>query len=153
VALFSRSVGKDTVSRIWRKVKSDWEVWNARSPAEEADRAPDPATTAADQLRAQWMRLPAVRFGSQQPRRADPANISAVTCRFFAPAPSFHVLCEVALSLQNRDRPAMYRAVCGSFVSAAITGQGFRNAVARLSACSVALCNTAAGQLKPRPVP
>jgi transposase-like protein len=28
-------VGKDTVSRVWRKVKSDWEAWNARSLAEE----------------------------------------------------------------------------------------------------------------------
>jgi transposase-like protein len=27
--------GKDTVSRVWRKVKSDWDAWNARSLAEE----------------------------------------------------------------------------------------------------------------------
>ena len=33
--LFSGAVGKDTVSRVWRKVKSDWEVWNARSLAAE----------------------------------------------------------------------------------------------------------------------
>jgi hypothetical protein len=29
------AVGKDTVSRVWRKVKADWEAWNARSLAEE----------------------------------------------------------------------------------------------------------------------
>ena len=34
-ALFGGAVGKDTVSRVWRKVKSDWEAWNARSLAEE----------------------------------------------------------------------------------------------------------------------
>ncbi len=34
-ALFAGAVGKDTVSRVWRKVKSDWETWNARSLAEE----------------------------------------------------------------------------------------------------------------------
>ena len=28
-------VGKDTVSRTWRKVKSDWDAWNVRSLAEE----------------------------------------------------------------------------------------------------------------------
>jgi putative transposase len=28
-------VGKDTVSRVWRKVKSDWDAWNARSLADE----------------------------------------------------------------------------------------------------------------------
>jgi transposase-like protein len=33
--LFAGSVGKDTVSRVWRKVKSDWDSWNARSLAEE----------------------------------------------------------------------------------------------------------------------
>jgi len=27
---FAGAVGKDTVSRAWRKVKSDWDVWNAR---------------------------------------------------------------------------------------------------------------------------
>jgi putative transposase len=30
-ALFGGAVGKDVVSRVWRKVKSDWEAWNARS--------------------------------------------------------------------------------------------------------------------------
>ena len=35
-ALFGDAVGKDTVSRVWRKVKADWDVWNARSLAEEA---------------------------------------------------------------------------------------------------------------------
>jgi putative transposase len=34
-ALFGGAVSKDTVSRVWRKVKSDWEAWNARSLAEE----------------------------------------------------------------------------------------------------------------------
>jgi transposase-like protein len=28
-------VGKDTVSRVWRKVKSDWDAWNARALAAE----------------------------------------------------------------------------------------------------------------------
>lgn len=35
-ALFAGAVGKDTVSRVWRKVKSDWEAWNARPLAGEA---------------------------------------------------------------------------------------------------------------------
>src|SRR5215216_3349822 len=34
-ALFAGAVGKDTVSRVWRKVKCDWAAWNARSLAEE----------------------------------------------------------------------------------------------------------------------
>ena len=34
-ALFGGAVGKDTVSRVWRKVKSDWDAWNGRSLAEE----------------------------------------------------------------------------------------------------------------------
>jgi transposase-like protein len=34
-ALFGGAVGKDTVSRVWRKVKSDWDTWNTRSLAEE----------------------------------------------------------------------------------------------------------------------
>jgi hypothetical protein len=34
-ALFGEAVGKDTVSRVWRKVKSDWDAWNARSLADE----------------------------------------------------------------------------------------------------------------------
>ena len=34
-ALFGGAVGKDTVSRVWRKVKSDWDAWNTRSLAEE----------------------------------------------------------------------------------------------------------------------
>ncbi len=33
--LFGGAVGKDTVSRVWRKVKTDWDAWNARSLAEE----------------------------------------------------------------------------------------------------------------------
>ena len=34
-ALFGGAVGKDTVSRVWRKTKGDWDVWNARSLADE----------------------------------------------------------------------------------------------------------------------
>jgi putative transposase len=34
-ALFGSVVGKDIVSRTWRKVQSDWEAWNARSLATE----------------------------------------------------------------------------------------------------------------------
>ena len=33
--LFGGTVGKDTVSRTWRKVKSDWDAWNTRSLAGE----------------------------------------------------------------------------------------------------------------------
>ena len=35
-ALFGGAVGKDTVSRTWRKVKGDWDAWNTRPLAEEA---------------------------------------------------------------------------------------------------------------------
>jgi putative transposase len=34
-ALFGGAVGKDTVSRVWRRVKGDWDVWNARSLKDE----------------------------------------------------------------------------------------------------------------------
>src|SRR4051794_14363775 len=34
-ALFGGTVGKDTVSRTWRKVKGDWDAWNARSLADD----------------------------------------------------------------------------------------------------------------------
>src|SRR6202521_6176068 len=34
-ALFGGAVGKDTVSRVWRKVKGDWDAWNSRSLADE----------------------------------------------------------------------------------------------------------------------
>ena len=34
-AVFGGAVSKDTVSRVWRKVRSDWEAWNARSLAAE----------------------------------------------------------------------------------------------------------------------
>jgi putative transposase len=34
-ALFAEGVGKDVVSRVWRKVKGDWDAWNARSLAGE----------------------------------------------------------------------------------------------------------------------
>src|SRR5438552_5139173 len=33
-AVFGGAVSKDTVSRVWRKVKGDWDAWNARSLAE-----------------------------------------------------------------------------------------------------------------------
>ena len=34
-AVFAEGVGKDVVSRVWRKVRTDWDAWNARSLAEE----------------------------------------------------------------------------------------------------------------------
>ena len=34
-ALFGGAVGKDTVSRVWRKVKGDWDLWNGRSLKDE----------------------------------------------------------------------------------------------------------------------
>jgi transposase-like protein len=34
-AVFGGAVGKDIVSRVWRKVKADWEAWNVRSLADE----------------------------------------------------------------------------------------------------------------------
>jgi len=34
-ALFRGAVSKDIVSRVWRKIKSDWDAWNARSLAPE----------------------------------------------------------------------------------------------------------------------
>jgi len=34
-ALFGGAVGKDTVSRTWHKVKSDWDAWNGRPLADE----------------------------------------------------------------------------------------------------------------------
>jgi transposase-like protein len=34
-ALFGGAVSKDTVSRVWRKVKADWDNWNGRSLADE----------------------------------------------------------------------------------------------------------------------
>jgi putative transposase len=34
-AVFRSALGKDIVSRVWRKVKSDWDAWNARSLAHE----------------------------------------------------------------------------------------------------------------------
>src|SRR5271166_6194457 len=34
-ALFKGAVGKDVVSRSWRRVKADWEAWNRRSLADE----------------------------------------------------------------------------------------------------------------------
>jgi hypothetical protein len=34
-ALVGAAVGKDTGSRVWRKAKSDWVAWNARSLADE----------------------------------------------------------------------------------------------------------------------
>lgn len=34
-ALFGGAIGKDIVSRTWRKVKTDWDAWNARSVADE----------------------------------------------------------------------------------------------------------------------
>ena len=34
-ALFGGAIGKDVVSRTWRKVKTDWDAWNARSLTDE----------------------------------------------------------------------------------------------------------------------
>ena len=34
-ALFGGAVGKDTVSRVWRKVQTDWDAWNARPLTDE----------------------------------------------------------------------------------------------------------------------
>jgi transposase-like protein len=34
-SLFRGEVSKDTVSRVWRKIESDWQAWNARSLADE----------------------------------------------------------------------------------------------------------------------
>jgi transposase-like protein len=34
-ALFKGAIGKDVVSRVWRKVKTDWEAWARRDLAEE----------------------------------------------------------------------------------------------------------------------
>jgi transposase-like protein len=34
-ALFKGAIGKDTVSRVWRKVKTDWEAWSKRLLDEE----------------------------------------------------------------------------------------------------------------------
>ena len=34
-ALFGGAVSKDTVSRVWRKVQTDWQAWNQRSLADE----------------------------------------------------------------------------------------------------------------------
>ena len=34
-SLFTDGVGKDVVSRVWRKIKGDWDAWNARSLAAE----------------------------------------------------------------------------------------------------------------------
>jgi len=34
-ALFKGAVGKDVVSRTWRKVRADWEAWNKRALADE----------------------------------------------------------------------------------------------------------------------
>ncbi len=34
-AVFAGDVGKDVVRRTWRKVKGDWEAWNARAVADE----------------------------------------------------------------------------------------------------------------------
>jgi transposase-like protein len=34
-ALFRGAVGKDTVSRVWRKIKADWDAWNKRDLSRE----------------------------------------------------------------------------------------------------------------------
>jgi putative transposase len=34
-AVFGGAISKDTVSRVWRKVKADWDAWNSRSLADQ----------------------------------------------------------------------------------------------------------------------
>ena len=34
-AVFGGAISKDTVSRVWRKVKADWDAWNSRSLADD----------------------------------------------------------------------------------------------------------------------
>ena len=34
-AVFGGAISKDTVSRVWRKVKADWDAWNSRSLVDE----------------------------------------------------------------------------------------------------------------------
>src|SRR5688572_26444580 len=34
-AVFAEGVGKDVVSRVWRKVRTDWDAWNRRDLASE----------------------------------------------------------------------------------------------------------------------
>jgi transposase-like protein len=34
-ALFKGAIGKDTVSRVWRRVKTDWDAWSKRSLSED----------------------------------------------------------------------------------------------------------------------
>ena len=41
-ALFKGAIGKDAVSRIWRKVKTDWEAWSKRPLDAERHRPADP---------------------------------------------------------------------------------------------------------------
>jgi putative transposase len=33
-AVFGGAISKDAVSRVWRKVKGDWDAWSARGLAE-----------------------------------------------------------------------------------------------------------------------
>ena len=55
-ALFKGAVGKDVVSRVWRKLKTDWEAWTRRDLAGEDETAqrtaPDGAARCAVRLRA-----------------------------------------------------------------------------------------------------
>ena len=58
--LFGGAIGKDIVSRTWRKVKGDWDAWNARSLVDEPivrsildgtvrrKRSPSPSETCQD---------------------------------------------------------------------------------------------------------
>src|SRR3954453_7302678 len=41
-ALFGGAVGKDVVSRVWRKVKTDWDAWTRPRPVSGADHPPRP---------------------------------------------------------------------------------------------------------------
>jgi transposase-like protein len=55
-ALFGGAVGKDIVSRTWRKVKTDWDAWNTRSLA---------MALATSKISRRWT---ALAYSSEHPR-------------------------------------------------------------------------------------
>lgn len=75
-ALFGGAIGKDVVSRTWRKVKTDWDAWKGRSLADEPDRAPDPRRDGGScQARPQGDLDPAARCHRRaRGRPQDPAR-------------------------------------------------------------------------------
>ena len=97
-AVFGGAVGKDTVSRVWRKVKGDWDAWNARSLAEEPivrlildgtvvrvrlDRKATSIMTMGPQLRGGGVqgRHSLQRHRNTAPRRTLPSEVFAVCQR------------------------------------------------------------------------